>query len=377
MKIMKGLKLGKMTIKAVLLVITLVVAVAMLVSAWGGLVNPEKSRLLPLATLAMPFVLMVNVLMAIVWLCLFKWKYALIPIAVIALSWSPVSTVCPMNIFARDISNNDSTFKVMTFNVANFGPYDPKNHNPSKSMRYILDQDPNFVLLQEGSQERTYFALSNVEMMRAEFEKKYPYHSDGWRDLMIFSKYPYTVVPDSAFDRLHEAHGGIYAKAFDIQLPSGKQLRILNLHLRSIGMGEDDKNLYENITKQGVNVKKRSELRHIKQSLLNKLDRAFKRHAVEANIVRSLVDDSPTNLIVCGDFNEAPSSYCYRIIRGDDLNDTFQDCGAGLTYTFNDRRLFFKIDHILYRGEMEAVDWYRDKEGDSDHYPQVATFVWK
>ena len=194
---------------------------------------------------------------------------------------------------------------------------------------------------------------------------------------MMLSKYPYHVVPDSAFDTLHEAHGGVYAKAFDIDLPSGKQLRIVNLHLRSIGMGENDKDLYEDITRRGVNVNERSELHRLKTSFYDKLKRAFERHAVEAQIVREILDSSPGNVVLCGDFNEAPSSYCYRTVRGDDMHDTFQDCGFGLTYTFHDRRMYFKIDHILYRGEMEAVDWRRDKAGDSDHYPQVATFVWK
>jgi endonuclease/exonuclease/phosphatase (EEP) superfamily protein YafD len=373
---MKGLKLGKITIKAVLLTITIVMAVLMLMSAWGGLVDPNTSTLFSLLTLGMPVVLIINVIIALVWLLLFKWKYALIPIAAIAISWNPVSTVCPLNLFAKDY-DTDSTFRVMSFNVANFGPYDPNNHEPSKSMRYILDQEPDFVLLQEGSQERTYFNLSNVEMMRDEFQNKYPYHSDGWRDLMILSKYPYTVVPDSAYDREHEYRGGVYAKGFDILLPDGKQLRILNLHLRSIGMGEGDKDLYATITKQGVNVNKRSELQRIKRSLFDKLKIAFKRHAEEAAIVRSMIDSSPENLIVCGDFNEAPSSYCYRNIRGDDLRDAFQDCGNGITWTFHDRRMLFKIDHILYRGGIEAVDWCREKEGDSDHYPQMATFIWK
>ena len=133
----------------------------------------------------------------------------------------------------------------------------------------------------------------------------------------------------------------------------------------------------EDITRRGVNVNERSELHRLKTSFYDKLKRAFERHAVEAQIVREILDSSPGNVVLCGDFNEAPSSYCYRTVRGDDMHDTFQDCGFGLTYTFHDRRMYFKIDHILYRGEMEAVDWRRDKAGDSDHYPQVATFVWK
>ena len=371
---MKSIKIGKLTIKTILLIVTVIVAVAMLVSAWGGLVDPNKSRLLPLATLAMPIVLIVNLLMALVWLLMLKWKYALIPIAAIAVSWSPVSTVCPLNMLAKNY-DTDSTFKVMSYNVANF---DYTNQDkPSKPMRYILDQDADFVLMQEGSQERYFLTVPNVISMREEIEQKYPYHSDGYRDLVILSKYPYSVVPDSAFDTNPNHDGGVYAKAFDIELPNGKQLRIMNLHLRTTGMDRDDKQLYDSITKLDVKVQRRSELRRIKRTLLSKLERAFERHAEEADIIRSLIDNSPENVIVCGDFNEVPSSYCYRVIRGDDMSDSFQDCGFGFTYTFNANRMFFKIDHILYRGEMEAIDWSRGTVPDSDHYPQVATFVWK
>lgn len=371
---MKAKKIGKNTLKVVLLSITVLIAVAMLMSAWGGLVNPTKSRVLPLATLAMPLILIVNLVVALLWLCVLRWKYALIPLAAIIISWSPVSTVCPLNFFSRG-NANDSTFKVLTFNVANFDYVNQQN--PSESMRYILDQNADFVLMQEGSQDRNYMTVPNVITMRDELVQKYPYHSDGNRDLVMLSKYPYTVVRDSVYVNTPDYYGCVCAKTFDIELPSGKQLRILNLHLRTIGMDRDDKNLYDSITKLDVDVKKRSDLRRIKRSLFDKLKRAYELHAEEAVIVRSIIDKSPPNVIVCGDFNDTPSSYCYRTIRGDDLRDSFQDCGLGLTYTFYAKRLFFKIDHILYRGSLEAVDWYRDKVGDSDHYPQVATFVWK
>lgn len=373
---MKGIKIGKRSLKITLIVITSLMAIALLASAWGGLVHPAKSRILPFMTLALPLTFVINVVIMLSWLIALRWKISLITLVALLLSYQPLSTVCPMNLFSGN-NEKENTFKVMTFNVANFGPYNPKNHEPSKSMRYILDQNADFVLLQEGSQERNYLKLSNVEMMSDELVQKYPYHSDGRRDLMIFSKYPYSVVPDSAFDALHEYKGGLYAKAFDIELPEGHQLRIINVHLRSIGMAEGDKELYADITKGGVRVDKRSELKRIKHSFYNKLTTAFNRHAIEAELIRSIIDNSPENVILCGDFNEVPSSYCYRTICGDDMNDTFQDCGVGMTYTFHDRRMYFKIDHILYRGKMQAVDWHRDKEGDSDHYPQIATFVMK
>lgn len=373
---MKGLKFGKKTLKVLLLIVTIAMAVVLVVSAWGGKVSPVDSRILPLLTLALPALLIINIVILISWLVVLRWKYSLITLVAVLLSWSPLSTVCPLNIFPKSYET-DSTFTVMSFNVKNFGKFDPNNHEPSKSMRYILDQDADFVLLQEGSHARDFLKLSNIKMMRDELENKYPYHSEGYRDFLILSKYPYSIASTKAIDKNHTYYGGVYAMAFDIDFPTGKQLRIINLHMRSIGMSDEDKTLYEDITRGGVQVNDKSELGRIKHSLYDKLRRAFESHAHEAVEVRSIIDNSPGNVILCGDFNEPASSYSYRIIRGDDMNDTFQDCGLGMTYTYNEYRLYFKIDHILYKGDLKAVDWKRDKAGDSDHYPQVATFVWK
>ncbi|MBP5688738.1 MAG: endonuclease/exonuclease/phosphatase family protein [Muribaculaceae bacterium] len=370
----KSLKMGKRTLKVILLVITVLMALLLVASAWGGVIDPRKSTLFPMLTLGLPIVFVVNLVILVAWLLFMRWQYALIPLAAILISWSPISTVCPLNFFSKNY-DSDSSFKVMSYNVANF---DYTNQDkPSKPMRHILDMNADFVLMQEGSQDRYFLTVPNVIGMREEIEQKYPYHSDGYRDLVILSKYPYIVVPDSAFVTSPDQNVDVYAKAFDIEMPNGKQLRIISLHLRSLGMDRKDKNLYTDLIRREVNVNNRSNLQRIKHSLYDKLRRAFVLHAEEAEIIRSMIDNGPSNVIVCGDFNEVPSSYCYRKIRGDDFHDSFQDCGCGFTYTFNASRMHFKIDHILYRGDMEAVDWRRDKIPDSDHFPQVVTFVWK
>ena len=57
---------------------------------------------------------------------------------------------------------------------------------------------------------------------------------------------------------------------------------------------------------------------------------------------------------------------------------TYVDGGtASFTYTFHGSRLYFKIDQVLYRGDMIATSCHRDRAGSSDHYPLVTTFVWK
>lgn len=372
----------KKVVKWTLLVLTMLFALLLLASAWGGRVNPANSTLFPVLNLALPFIFIANLVVMGLWLVMFRWRYALISLAAILLSWGSIRQVCPINVFSHaGKATKENSLRVLTFNVMNFGPYDQSNHNPSASMRYVLDQNVDVVVLQEGSQERDYMRLSNIEMMTDELKKKYPYRSDAYHDLMIFSKYPFTVVEDSTLRRdlgrvsMPEPRYQHYARGYDLQLPKGRQLRIVNLHLHTIGMVDRDKDLYMKITKNKV--KSEEEFRKIKSSLYRKLGVSFKIHAQEAEMVRKFLDKCPKNVILCGDFNETPASYCYRTLRGDDMSDAFVDCGFGLKPTFHDKRMYFKIDHIMYRGDLKAVDWYRDKAGDSDHYPQVATFVWK
>lgn len=378
----QGLKMGKLTVKVVLLCLTVLMALLLVASAWGGHVNPTSFSFLSVLTLALPLLLIVNFAIMIAWLVVLRWRYALISTAAMLVCWGSVRMVFPVNVISSaHKATPENSLRVMTFNVMNFGPYDPSNHTPSKSMRYILDQDADVVLLQEGSQERNYLSLSNVEMMTPELEKKYPYHSDGRHDLVILSKYPYTVINDTLLKTgPGAARGGnpeyqYYARGYDLELPNGRQLRLVNMHLHSIGLNNSDKDLYMQITKN--NIDSEDEFRKIKTSLYNKLCVTFKFHAHEAQMVRDFIDRSPRNVIVCGDFNDTPASYCYRTVRGSDMSDAFVDCGFGYKHTYHDNRLYFKIDHIMYRGDIEAVAWQRDKAGDSDHYPQVATFVWK
>ena len=159
-------------------------------------------------------------------------------------------------------------------------------------------------------------------------------------------------------------------------MPKGRQLRIINLHLQSIGLSAEDKQIYRNITPLD-SVQSREQMHQARHSLYAKLAGAFRRRAGEAHHLREIINNSPENLIVCGDFNDTPASYCYWTVRGSDMADAYAQRGRGLTYTFNKDLMLFKIDHVLYRGDMNAVSIRRDKAGASDHYPLLTTFEWQ
>lgn len=210
--------------------------------------------------------------------------------------------------------------------------------------------------------------------------KRYPYRSAGPRDLVILSKQPYTVMPDTTLinNQLIDGdnkHFHYYGKVFDLKV-KGHDLRIVNLHMQSIGLTSDDKQLYNDIATLNRKVNTKSELRDVKHSLYDKLSVAFSRRAGEAEAVRRIVDASGRNVIVCGDFNDTPGSYSYLTVKGDDMRDSYVDCARWPVNTFNSSRLYFKIDHMLYRGGMRAIKAMSPRVGASDHYPLVTTFEW-
>ena len=87
---MKKRKIGKKTLKVLLLSLTVLVAVLLVASAWGGMVNPHNTHVLPLLTLALPIILVANVVVMVAWLAAMRWRYALISFAAIVLAWLPV-----------------------------------------------------------------------------------------------------------------------------------------------------------------------------------------------------------------------------------------------------------------------------------------------
>ena len=56
------------------------------------------------------------------------------------------------------------------------------------------------------------------------------------------------------------------------------------------------------------------------------------------------------------------------------MRDAWSETGRGYAYTFNRHNLPYRIDHIMYRGDLEAVAAQRLEGGSSDHYPLMVTF---
>ena len=348
--------------KYIFRLISIVVAFGLLFAAYGGRVDPAIWTLPSLASLALPIVTLVA-LIALALMAIFKqWRAAVVIVGALLLSWPTLRLISPFTLVHPSPDDSKTQLKVLTMNVREFN-WNINHGKPSASMRYILDQDADIVVIQEGLVDFSFEGIKTVKPMLKELYKKYPYRKKPFYDVGILSKYPFTEVSSPI---LEPDNNGYFIKAWDVEAPGG-DLRVMSMHLSSLRFTRNDSKVIESINKPS-NRKKRI------KSVANKLDEGFRIHARQARAMRQLLDDSPDDVIVMGDMNDTPGSFTYRTVCGEDLHDAWADAGFGPTYTFNDHHLYVKIDHILYRGSMKLLSCRRDKAGDSDHYPLVAVF---
>lgn len=348
-------------VTALCTIFAVLAAFALLFSAYGGRVAPLVWKLPAMATLVLPVVAVAALVLLAVLAGFKQWPAALVLVGAFCLSWPTLRLIAPCNIVSVEADTCKTHLKVLTMNVTQFNWAD-NDTCPSANMRYILDQDADIVVIQEGLVYFSYEHLATVKPMLEELYEKYPYRKKHFFDVGILSKYPFNEVPSPMpNDSLN-----YYIKAWDVDAPGGN-LRVVGMHLSSLSLTDNDRDI---IDKMNTHSDRKGRIRSVK----NKLGAAFVAHAQEAAAMREFIDNTAGDLLIMGDMNDTPGSFTYRTICGDDVRDAWADVGFGPMYTYHDHHLYVKIDHILYRGGLKPLACRSDRAGESDHYPMVATF---
>ena len=352
-------------------IITVVAGLVLICCAYAGHINPSSFFLAPFMVLAyMPMVIVMLLLLvaALVWR---HWLAALAVLLSLALTLPILKLYVGMNSVDNippAPADPELQLKVMTYNVLSFNYSEPSNAKTKPSIKAILDADPDVVLLQEGGAAGLEWdEITSLKPYMSTVRSRYPYMYNSPEGLNILSKYPFTTQPlgdpqymRSALGYNHETTSHL-ARAYDLQLRSGKQLRLIDFRLQS----------YHLSFGKNPNVRISPDA---KPSAIERMRRSFALRGANAASLRKLLDDSPANVIMCGDMNDVSSSYVYRVIIGDDMKDAWVETGRGYGHSFNRHNLPYRIDQIFYRGDVRALEAKRIKDGSSDHYPVMATF---
>lgn len=358
----------KRTLLILLLILTLMISLATLLAAYGGMFNPRYFKSIPaIAAMTFPVWVVITPLTALT--CFFiKRKMALIPLTTMVLCIGPFLDFCPLN-FHFSKSETEDGFTFLTYNTYFETNYlTEKRDSLTTTLDAILDADADVVCLQETIFSSKYYRYNMPWASLDSIEARYPYMAIAHPSLCVLSKYPVETVetpslPGSTADMM----------VADVTI-KGRKLRIYSVHLQSIGLSDDDKELYMELTKGNAD----NNLRQAKSSLLSKLSIAFKNRALQAARLKELVTGLPAeNIIVCGDFNDIPGCYAMRTLQSAGLKNAYTHAGFGPSFTYRANRFYFHIDQVLYSSGLKPLDIDVIHAGSSDHLPVLTYFEFK
>ena len=153
-------------------------------------------------------------------------------------------------------------------------------------------------------------------------------------------------------------------------------VRIYNCHLQSVRFQEKDYKFLESISNNEEDETSGEEAAVRTRTILGRLKRAFIKRAQQADLIATHMASSPYPIIVCGDFNDTPTSYTYKTIS-EGLNDAFRVSGSGFSTTYAGPIPGLRIDYILHSDAIASYNYKSGKEKLSDHFPVSATLLIK
>lgn len=345
----------------------------LLLSYAAGHISPEQYWLLAFFGLAYPLLLAANILFALWWMFLRRYFFFFSLLAILA-GYKELKSTFALNFSGKKIPDEAGagrSFKLMTYNVRLFDFYNWTNNlgTRKKIFQMLQEESPDIICFQEfyNSDNEPF---CNIEQLQQILHAK-NYHvdysitlrkTDHW-GIATFSAYPIINRKTIHFGK----KGGNLCLATDI-VAGTDTLRIFNVHLESIRFKPED---YKFVEDFGTD-KESQELEKSKR-IIGKLKVAFQRRARQADIVRTEIENSPYKVIVCGDFNDTPTSYTYRTVSKN-LRDVFIESGNEMSQTYAGIFPSFRIDYILHDKSFSSSGYEVIHENYSDHYP-VKCFI--
>ena len=353
-------------------IISVVVYAATLLSAFGGSVNPEYLTFPALLCLVAPYFAILTIILIIFWASFKKIFFCGLGILTIVMSITPLSDTFPLG-RSRPATPGAQKFKIISWNVLHTQDIREPEYPGNRAVEFMINSGADVICLTEMvSFEET--ELPNfTKSVKDSLFAAYPYHAGLFTtDIKVFSKYPLDRLEKISYDQAGNCRFDFYK----IDFPDNRELVVAMVHLYSYGLSAEERAVMTDIT--SVESAK-SSMEEFKGSIRQKLRYAFRKRAEDAVKLRAEIDDiSPdTPLIICGDFNDVPSSWTYNIVRGDDLRDAYAETNFGPAITYNLHAMYFHIDQMLYRGPIEALDVTVGKINTSDHYPLIGEFEFK
>lgn len=305
-------------------------------------VPPKSFGVLSVLSLAVPFLILVNIIFFTYWIIKLK-KQLLLSFMVLLVGYLLFGSLYKFS--THKVSDSANSLSIMNYNVRLFNIYNwiSEEHVETKIATLIKTQSPDVLSLQE------YHPHENIDLSNFKYKFEKLSGSKTKYGQAIFSQYP--IVNSGSVDFPNTSNNAIFVDIVKVE----DTIRIYNVHLESMRIDANVENLKTEDSER----------------LLKRMSSTFKMQQSQTELFLQHKNQCKYKVIISGDFNNTEFSYAYKNIKAD-LNDAFKDAGSGFGSTYNFKFFPIRIDFILTDKSFSTKTFATFKEEFSDHYPIMA-----
>lgn len=353
--------------KKILWWLNIIAALCLGLSYLATLVPPQVIKWLPLFGLTYPVWMIIELLFLTYWMIIKKRKKALLPFFILLLGWNIHGNFFQIN---GGTSESKDDIKILTYNVKLFDYYQwiEGKKTKKKIFNFIKEENPDVMCFQEFYYDKTGEYTTRDDILRFSktpyYQEKYTHKLSNERyfGIITFSKFPIINKGEIPFET-DDNNFCIYS---DI-VKGEDTLRIYNAHLSSIRFQKEDYEYLENDKEGQDNIKN---TKRIAGRLMN----AYKKRELQSKRVIASIEKSPYPVILCGDFNDTPVSYCYHEFNKV-LEDSFKEKGLGISSSYIGDFPSFRIDYVFHSSSLYCNKYEVRNIHYSDHKPLIVTLT--
>lgn len=252
----------------------------------------------------------------------------------------------------ENIQETNNTFSIMSYNVRLFNAYSWIKEEGIKDKIFDLFnlRDTDILCIQE------FYAPEQLP------EIDYPFQHIGLQN----KKSQWHMAIYSNYKQINKGTVSIKGERmnntciFSDIIVAKDTIRIYNIHLASNWFDKRDLAFMESPDMNKEAIKKGV------FGIVKRLKKSFQKRAIQVEVIKKHLENSPFPIVLCGDFNDTPNSFAYHKIS-EGMQDSFLEKGKGFGSTFLGNIPFLRIDYILHSPSIKIHSFITHKERLSDH----------